>query len=100
MTFYIFFVGIGVLPTLHTWFLLPASVAQAHVFGSLLMIALYAAGVTIYLTKVPERWFPGRFDVFLHSHQLWHLFSLVAALVHFTNCAAMYVQWETMERHC
>ena len=31
-----------------------------------------AAGMAVWLLKVPERWSPGRFDFALHSHQWMH----------------------------
>jgi hypothetical protein len=47
---------------------------------------LYCAlqlGVATYACRVPERWFPGKFDIFGHSHQLWHLAVVLAAWVHY-----------------
>jgi len=32
----------------------------------------YALGVLIYVSKIPERWWPGQFDIWGHSHQYWH----------------------------
>ncbi|CEP13754.1 hypothetical protein [Parasitella parasitica] len=37
-------------------------------------IACYLAGVIIYGNQFPERFWPGKFDHFGHSHQFWHLF--------------------------
>lgn len=48
-----------------------------------LMCCLYACGAILYLLRVPERFSPGRFDVFFHSHQFWHIFVVVAALTHY-----------------
>ena len=31
------------------------------------------SGAIIYANRVPERWFPGKFDLWLHSHQLFHV---------------------------
>lgn len=62
----------------------------------LLMGALYTVGAVVYATKFPERLYPGRFDVFFSSHQLWHLFVLAAALVHFVNALQQYEwRWHT-----
>lgn len=33
----------------------------------------YGVGILFYLTRIPERFFPGKFNVFFHSHTLWHL---------------------------
>ena len=39
------------------------------VVGSLALITL---GSYFYNYRVPEAWYPGRFDMWGHSHQLWH----------------------------
>ncbi|KAL3532979.1 hypothetical protein ACH5RR_006500 [Cinchona calisaya] len=46
---------------------------------------LYAAGVGFYTSRIPERWRPGSFDIIGHSHQIFHVFVVAAALAH---CAA------------
>ena len=38
-------------------------------------------GAAIYACRVPERWKPGAFDMVAHSHQLFHLSVIAAALV-------------------
>ena len=37
-------------------------------------LVLMVIGAIIQIAKVPERWFPGYFDIFGHSHQWFHLF--------------------------
>jgi adiponectin receptor len=44
--------------------------------------ALYIAGAGLYAARVPERLWPGRFDLFCNSHQIFHLFVVAAAAVH------------------
>jgi hypothetical protein len=44
------------------------------------MLGLYLLGFTFYTSKFPERHYPGRFDFFLHSHQIWHV-CIVGAVV-------------------
>eukprot|EP00741_Cyanophora_paradoxa_P025328 tig00000367_g24447.t1 len=48
-----------------------------------LMGALYLVGAVIYSMRIPERWFPGRFDYFLSSHQIFHCLVVAAACVHY-----------------
>ena len=31
------------------------------------------SGALVYAQRVPERWFPGKFDLFFHSHQIFHV---------------------------
>lgn len=62
----------------------------------LLMGLLYTLGAVIYATKFPERFYPGRFDVWCSSHQLWHICVVAAALVHFVNALQHYEwRWNT-----
>jgi adiponectin receptor len=44
--------------------------------------ALYIIGAGLYASRTPERKWPGRFDVFGASHQIFHLLVLAAAAVH------------------
>ncbi|RLN97422.1 hypothetical protein BBJ28_00013791 [Nothophytophthora sp. Chile5] len=62
----------------------------------MLMGLLYTSGAIIYATKFPERFYPGRFDVWFSSHQLWHICVVAAALVHFANALQQYEwRWNT-----
>jgi predicted membrane channel-forming protein YqfA (hemolysin III family) len=62
----------GIAPMMYLAF----EVGWAHVYNAtalhwtLTMGALYLVGVTLYALRVPERHFPGKFDYFLHSHQV------------------------------
>ena len=44
------------------------------------MFGLLMAGTAVYVLQIPERWAPGRFDIWFHSHQVacvcvvWRLF--------------------------
>nr|VDC90971.1 unnamed protein product [Brassica oleracea] len=42
----------------------------------------YAAGAVFYVSRVPERLKPGAFDIAGHSHQIFHVFVVLGALVH------------------
>jgi adiponectin receptor len=100
MLVYTCMVGSGVFPIIHVNFIMPASSSAPFAIGLALEIFLYFSGMIIYILKAPERWFPGRFDCWLHSHQIWHVFVLMAALVHFFTIAGMYLHWEGMVHHC
>ena len=54
-----------------------------------LMALLYIFGGILYVLRVPERFFPGKFDIWASSHQLWHLFVLAAALIHYDTLLSM-----------
>ncbi|KZT58994.1 HlyIII-domain-containing protein [Calocera cornea HHB12733] len=42
--------------------------------------ALYVMGALIYGGRIPERFAPGKFDIFFTSHQIFHCFVVAAAL--------------------
>ncbi len=47
--------------------------------GMGLCLLAYGVGIFFYLSHIPERFKPGAFDVFLHSHTIWHVFVLCGA---------------------
>lgn len=47
-------------------------------------LCVYLCGAFVYASKVPERWFPGMFDYFGGSHNLWHIAVLGGILFHYT----------------
>ncbi|KAF4549814.1 ADIPOR-like receptor IZH2-like protein [Elsinoe fawcettii] len=53
----------------------------------LIEMLLELLGAATYGCRVPERFAPGRFDIWGHSHQFFHLFSAAAALVHLAGLA-------------
>lgn len=51
------------------------------------MALFYLTGTGFYVSRVPERWLPGRFDLAGHSHQLFHVLVVFGALAHY--CATL-----------
>ncbi|KAK8116169.1 hemolysin-III family protein [Apiospora sp. TS-2023a] len=47
------------------------------------MAASNIVGAVLYATRIPERWAPYRFDLCGASHQVFHIFIIAAALIHF-----------------
>lgn len=78
----------GIIPGLH-WLSLHydefwASIYLKTSFISLItMGVLYIVGASLYACRIPERFFPGKCDLFLHSHQIFHVLVTSAALVHY-----------------
>lgn len=94
MILYSSLTSIGILPTIHMFFGLPSNELTTPLYsGMFLMLCLYLVGMLIYIFQIPERWFPGQFDLWLHSHQLWHLFVLGAAVVHYFTCIGAFQMW-------
>lgn len=75
----------GVIPALHFvitdgfWF----AIDRASLGWLSLMAVLYIVGAVIYAVRIPERLFPGKFDIWFQSHQIFHVFVLAAAFVHY-----------------
>ncbi|EQC30711.1 hypothetical protein SDRG_11470 [Saprolegnia diclina VS20] len=91
------FIGLGlfgVIPVTHLCLMF--GVYDEHVtvvLGPLLLMAfLYIFGAFIYSIRFPERLYPGGFDVWGGSHQVWHCFVVAAALVHYFNVTQQY-EW-------
>jgi adiponectin receptor len=63
---------------------------NASYWWILLMGILYLGGLTIYTLRIPERFFPKTFDIWLNSHTIWHLCVFFAALAHFKSILVVY----------
>ncbi|MEQ2170447.1 Adiponectin receptor protein 2 [Goodea atripinnis] len=77
------FVGLGlsgVVPTLH--FVISEGLIKATTMGQmgwlLLMATLYITGACLYAARIPERFFPGKCDIWL-----FHILVVAGAFVHF-----------------
>ncbi|NXM74145.1 PAQR1 protein, partial [Serilophus lunatus] len=75
----------GVVPTLH--FTLAEGFVKATTVGQMgwffLMAVMYITGAALYAARIPERFFPGKFDIWFQSHQIFHVLVVAAAFVHF-----------------
>lgn len=75
----------GIIPTFHyvisEGFLKAATIGQ--IGWLMLMASLYITGAALYAARIPERFFPGKCDIWFHSHQLFHIFVVAGAFVHF-----------------
>ncbi|ERN07094.1 hypothetical protein AMTRI_Chr12g240040 [Amborella trichopoda] len=74
----------GVIPAVHVlimhWDKEGCMVALSY---EVLMALFYAGGTAFYVSRVPERWRPGTFDLAGHSHQIFHLFVMGGAITHY-----------------
>jgi adiponectin receptor len=62
-------------------------------FYLVLQGVLYIVGAVIYALRIPERFAPGKFDIWGASHQIFHLFVLAAAVTHFWGLCVAYEYW-------
>jgi len=80
----------GIIPLIHLYFLheggLQNPVFYAKVIAVLELYVWYGLAVFFYASKIPERLFPGKFDVVGCSHQFWHTFVFVATYIHYSRC--------------
>ncbi|KAK9149580.1 hypothetical protein Scep_008337 [Stephania cephalantha] len=56
------------------------------------MALSYATGTLFYVSRVPERWKPGWFDLAGHSHQIFHVFVVMGALAHY-GAMLVFLKW-------
>lgn len=60
--------------------------------------ALYIGGAGIYAARIPERFTPGKYDYFGHSHQIFHVMVVLAAICHGICLHQSYVHAHTQLR--
>ena len=58
-------------------------------WGIVIMAALYIGGGALYAFRIPERFWPGKFDIWASSHQIFHVCVVTAALVHYNALLQM-----------
>ncbi|KAF8691273.1 hypothetical protein HU200_040398 [Digitaria exilis] len=86
----------GVVPALHALWLNWGHPACYLALGLEVAMGLaYATGAWFYVSRVPEKWRPGVFDVVGHSHQIFHVFVLVGAVTHYVAVAVL-IHWREM----
>uniref|UniRef100_A0A0D9XZR9 Uncharacterized protein n=1 Tax=Leersia perrieri TaxID=77586 RepID=A0A0D9XZR9_9ORYZ len=84
----------GVIPVVHK-LVIYGNVVREAVTSTRCEAAMgvfYGIGVVVYTARVPERWFPGKFDLVGHSHQLFHLLVVAGAYAHYLG-ALEYLKW-------
>ncbi|OCH86811.1 HlyIII-domain-containing protein [Obba rivulosa] len=70
-------------------------------FGWLLLSAfLYISGALLYAMRIPERLYPGKFDYFFASHQVFHVHVVLAALAHYACVLTAFDHWHSRVGEC
>lgn len=54
-------------------------------------------GGIVYVTRVPERWYPGTFDLLGQSHNWLHVLVVVAALLRLNGLCELHLKWHHHE---
>jgi adiponectin receptor len=57
--------------------------------GLLVMGGVYTLGAIFYVSRFPERFFPGKFNTWASSHQLFHICVVCAALIHYNTLLSL-----------
>lgn len=84
---------VGLIPTIHgammNWNepLCPLTVVHEGV-----MTGCYVLGTVIYVTRIPERWRPGWFDLGGHSHSVFHILVIAGAYAHY-QATLLFLEW-------
>ena len=55
---------------------------------------LNASGTAIYAARVPERWYPRRFDIYGSSHQIMHILVVCGAVSHAIGLIKAFDYWQ------
>jgi len=94
--------GFGFVPTLHLF--IQSGWNDALVKGGIptlmVMAFLYIFGAVLYGCRIPERFLPGKFDLWFQSHQIFHVLVIAAAFVHYHGMTNMAVHRLTKEGEC
>ncbi|KND02504.1 hemolysin III family channel protein [Spizellomyces punctatus DAOM BR117] len=92
----------GVVPLVHALTKYGSQMTRhALSSGSLISSgAIYFLGAVVYACRVPERWAPGKFDLWFHSHQIFHCLVVAAAVVHYYGVVEAYRWWHTYNLQC
>ncbi|KAJ2956473.1 hypothetical protein NQZ79_g7652 [Umbelopsis isabellina] len=66
------------------------SISLGHMIA---MGAFYVVGALIYGNRIPERWYPGKFNIWFASHQIFHVFVVIAAVTHYIGVSRAVAFW-------
>ncbi|CAO2822614.1 unnamed protein product [Amaranthus hypochondriacus] len=86
----------GIIPAIHACILNWDNPRRNLTLAYESVMALsYLTGTCFYVTRIPERWRPGWFDLAGHSHQIFHVFVLLGALAHY-GAALLFMEYRDM----
>ncbi|CAG8517013.1 36_t:CDS:2, partial [Scutellospora calospora] len=62
--------------------------------------AFYLIGAVFYSARIPERFFPGSFDIWGHSHQIFHFLVVFASLSYYYGIIQAMSYWHENNHEC
>ena len=88
------FIGLGMVGSVPMFHYLAqtgfhGSIKEASFHCTLIMAALYLTGAGMYAARIPERFMPGKCDIWFQSHQIFHVLVIAAAFVHYHGISEM-----------
>lgn len=90
----------GAVPLLHGWLHFGGvREVDTAMMLDLAMGMVYLSGAAIYALRIPERWKPGAFDLMFHSHQLFHVAVVIAAVIHY-KATLVLLHWRDESGGC
>jgi adiponectin receptor len=84
----------GITPIIHAVFFSDSLEGIISSFCTKYMytMACLIFGLTVYIFRFPECYFPGRFDFWMSSHQIWHMAGFMGIYIHYLNVHEVY-EW-------
>lgn len=81
----------GVLPVFHYSMMygMKHMIEDCHFNKFILMVAFYVIGALFYSLRIPEKFYPGKFDYLLQSHQIMHICVILGNLAHYWGCQGL-----------
>ncbi|KAI8144153.1 hemolysin-III related-domain-containing protein [Fennellomyces sp. T-0311] len=74
----------GVVALVHSAILHGVSTLFDMGFGYALILGMfYVIGAVFYGARIPERWYPGSFDIWFQSHSIFHMAVVVAVVCYY-----------------
>ncbi|KAI8144152.1 hemolysin-III related-domain-containing protein [Fennellomyces sp. T-0311] len=67
-------------------------------FGHILTVSLlYVVGTLIFAARIPERWYPEKFDIWFQSHSIFHTAVVAAIICYYFSMVQAHNYWVSRE---
>lgn len=90
----------GIVPVVHAIVvhggLVTSSEYSSAGTGPLMLMGMvYILGLGLYTFRIPERFWPGKFDIWCHSHQIFHVCVVIGVFLHANDILRMALKHQT-----
>ncbi|XP_073815888.1 adiponectin receptor protein-like [Musca autumnalis] len=92
----------GIIPLVHYGVMegFSAQISKSSLGWFLLMGIFYISGALLYAFRIPERWFPGKCDLWFQSHQIFHVLVVAAAFVQYHSISQISIMYRATKVEC